>query len=115
MERYICVDPTPAPVTTEAPGGCYWDSYKASGKCLVASEEDKCLSNCKDCKWMETDTPEDCELTTTASATTGQEAGCCKGDKDKICYRWRARQCSVLCDVLSAYSIRTPSLHILAQ
>ena len=44
----------------------------------MASEEDKCLS--KGCKWMETD----CELTTTASATTAQEASYCKGDKDNI-------------------------------
>merc|ERR1719233_240568 len=45
MGSYICVDPTPSPVTTAAPGCCYGDSYKANDKCVKSVEQAMCERN----------------------------------------------------------------------
>jgi len=78
MENYICVDPTPSPVMTEAPGCCYGDSYKANEKCARAMSQDKCDK--QGCHWRVTDDPRDCELTT---STSTEEPGCCSSENPK--------------------------------
>merc|ERR1719204_692153 len=43
MYSYICVEPTPSPVTTSPPGCCYDpDSYKGSDRCSGATDQDRC-------------------------------------------------------------------------
>merc|ERR1719317_950273 len=81
MGSYICVDPTPSPVTTAAPGCCYGDGYKSNARCLKATEQSRCESN--GCNWKVTDDPSDCVITTTTTSTTTEEPGCCKGDSPK--------------------------------
>ena len=82
MGSYICVDPTPSPVTpapTNAPGCCYDpDSYKGNGRCSAAADQDRCED--MGCTFLVTDDDTDCEMTTTETPTTTAEVGCCKGD-----------------------------------
>merc|ERR1719391_918715 len=82
MGSYICVTPTPSPVTpapTDEPGCCYNpDSYKGNDRCSGATDAQRCED--MGCKFLITNDPEDCKFTTTESATTTQEVGCCKGD-----------------------------------
>jgi len=72
-----CEQTWPTTTSSEEAGCCYGDSYKANDKCMMALEQEKCES--KSCKWMVTEDPEDCVVTTTESPTTTIEAGCCKG------------------------------------
>jgi len=81
MGRYICVDPTPSPVTTPAPGCCRGSSYKAQAKCQGLLDQVGCER--KDCEWLETDDSKDCILTTTSTSTTTVAPGCCYGDSYK--------------------------------
>merc|ERR1719411_2597537 len=84
MGSYICVEPTPSPVTTSAPGCCYNpDSYKGNDRCLAASDKQRCED--MGCTFLETDDPTDCDITTTTSTSTSTtestvEPGCCYGD-----------------------------------
>merc|ERR1719295_2418169 len=64
--------------TTEAPGCCYGDGYKSNGRCQKATDQSRCESN--GCNWMLTEDPNDCVMTTSATTTTTEEPGCCKGD-----------------------------------
>merc|ERR1719295_1303757 len=58
--------------TTDAPGCCYGDSYKANDKCRgFDGDRDECER--KGCRFMETDNYGDCDVTTTETPT------CCKG------------------------------------
>merc|ERR1740123_567772 len=69
--------------TTETPGCCYGDSYKAQDKCL-GLDADMCAR--KGCNFLETDDPNDCVLTTetpTTTKTVTEEPGCCKADSVK--------------------------------
>merc|ERR1719443_1796280 len=82
MYSYICVEPTPSPVTTSPPGCCYsGDSYKANDRCSKGTDRARCED--MGCSFLETDDPSDCEMTTTETPTTTEEAGCCKGDSHK--------------------------------
>ena len=99
MGTYICKNPTPSPETpspTEAAGCCYGDSYKANGKCARATSRDKCED--MGCSFLETDDATDCEMTTTESATTAQEVGCCKGDSAKTNDMCNSRLTRSQCD-----------------
>merc|ERR1719242_418122 len=79
-EEYDCSQlwPTTTSTTSEPAGCCYGDSYKANPKCARAMSSDKCAD--QGCNWMETEDPEDCELTTTKTPTTTEEPGCCYGN-----------------------------------
>jgi len=47
MDSFICVNPTPSPVTPSPTGCCYGESYKASGKCAMAMEAGKCAEKAR--------------------------------------------------------------------
>merc|ERR1719471_1010831 len=65
--------------TTEEVGCCYsGDSYKANDKCSRATDRDRCES--MGCDFLLTEDPSDCEMTTTETPTTTEEAGCCYGE-----------------------------------
>ena len=51
---------------------------KHKDKCSKALEQVKCES--KGCNCLDTDTPEDCEMTTVSPTTTTETPGCCRGD-----------------------------------
>merc|ERR1719464_1582842 len=80
---FTSVSPTPAP--TDAPGCCYFDGddFKANFKCNKLTDLGKCERSTTGCSWQETDTPEDCEMTTTKTPTTTDEPGCCDSDTAK--------------------------------
>jgi len=59
-------------------GCCRGSSYKAQAKCLGLEDENACVR--KDCEWLLTEDPTDCDITTTESPTTTSEAGCCYGE-----------------------------------
>merc|ERR1719249_305627 len=73
------------PTTTEPAGCCYGDSYKQNDRCAKATTQSR--REDMGCRFLETDDPSDCEMTTTDSPTTTATPGCCKGDsltsKDK--------------------------------
>merc|ERR1719495_1677026 len=100
MGSYICVDPTPSPVTTALPGCCYGDSYKANGKCNKATHQGRCESN--GCSWLVTYDARDCEMTTTTSTTTTEEPGCCMGDSSKTNPMCNAREGRERCEKSSS-------------
>jgi len=87
MGSYICVTPTPSPVTpapTDEPGCCYNpDSYKGNDRCSQATDRERCED--MGCSFLVTDDPEDCVFTTTESVetTSTTEVGCCYGDSER--------------------------------
>merc|ERR1719443_1018573 len=97
MYSYICVEPTPSPVTTSPPGCCYsGDSYKANDRCAKATDRARCED--MGCSFLETDDPSDCEMTTTETPTTTEEVGCCKGDSLKTNPMCNARTSRAQCE-----------------
>jgi len=102
MGSYICVTPTPSPVTTAPPGCCYADSYKANNKCNKATDQGRCESN--GCHWRVTDSydSKDCEMTTTTTTTTTEEPGCCMGDSSKTNPMCNAREGRERCEKSSS-------------
>ena len=65
-EDAVC-EPQLTTTTTQAPDWCMGDSYKANDKCMAAQSQGKCEN--KGCRWIETDDPNDCVLTTTTTTT----------------------------------------------
>merc|ERR1719317_1826094 len=79
VDGYDCSQLWPTTTTTtEEPGCCYGDSYKANSKCLASTDQERCES--RGCNWMVTDDPDDCLITTTNTPTTTEEPGCCYGE-----------------------------------
>merc|ERR1719474_2260190 len=64
--------------TTDAPGCCYGDSYKANDKCR-GFDDDQYQCERKGCSFRETNHYDDCDITTTETPTTTVTPGCCKG------------------------------------
>merc|ERR1719295_1270099 len=74
------------PTTTESPtepaGCCYGDSYKQNDRCAKATTQSRCED--MGCRFLVTDDPDDCVMTTTETPTTTPAPGCCKGDSVKF-------------------------------
>merc|ERR1719204_1744282 len=82
VDGYDCSLLWPTTTTTTAePGCCKGSSYKAQSKCQGLEDQASCER--KSCEWLLTDDASDCEITTTDTPTTTEEAGCCKADAPK--------------------------------
>merc|ERR1719204_2180542 len=82
VDGYDCSLLWPTTTTTTAePGCCKGSSYKAQSKCFGLEDQASCER--KSCEWLLTDDASDCEITTTDTPTTTEEAGCCKADAPK--------------------------------
>merc|ERR1719295_286906 len=68
--------------TMEAVGCCMGDSYKSNDKCRKM-DDDQARCEKQGCTFLETDDPNDCDVTTTDTPTTTEMPGCCKGDSLK--------------------------------
>merc|ERR1719381_123446 len=88
--------PTTTETPTEPAGCCYGDDYKQNDRCAKATSQERCED--MGCSFLETDEPSDCEMTTTESATTTEEVGCCKGDSLKTNPMCNARTSRAQCE-----------------
>merc|ERR1719335_1305573 len=88
--------PTTTETPTEPAGCCYGDDYKQNDRCAAATSQSRCEE--MGCSFLETDDPSDCEMTTTESATTTEEVGCCKGDSLKTNPMCNARTSRAQCE-----------------
>merc|ERR1719347_2022097 len=88
--------PTTTETPTEPAGCCYGDDYKQNDRCAAATSQSRCEE--MGCRFLVTDDPSDCEMTTTESATTTEEVGCCKGDSLKTNPMCNARTSRAQCE-----------------